>query len=532
MRRYNEITLSMAIASVFTLFIGGCGRPVVRDRSPKIRVTDTIGSLTETFFVDAINVEGYGVVGALAGTGSPECPPNIKSYLKRYILSRPSGEKIDLDAFLKSRDTAVVHLSGVMSAPLHQKDRFDVKVEALAGTQSRSLQGGWLYSAELKRMHTFGISTRCLAKVKGPVFMDTVGAPVSNKRTGYILGGGEVRDRYHMRLSLLKPDFFTARVISDTINARFGDSTARAASAGVIELTPPIEYSTDKNRFISIVHAMYLVSNQQLEEERTQLYAERLANSENKYASEVALEALGNASLARVHALLNSADQEVRFRAARCILNLGDHSGAAVLRAIALDRSSKYRIEALEALTAGANRMETAGTCRQLLQDEDFSIRLAAYEQLRKLDDVTVSQELIGGRFYLEQIVRSRRQEVYVSRSGLPRIVLFGSPITCRENIFVRSPNGEVTINAPAGQKYVTLIRKLRNAPDAVKLQSSFVLSDIIRKLCEEPLEKKGVLVRSGLNVSYAQVIAIIKQLCDTAVAPVAFHAGKLPEIK
>jgi len=61
-------------------------------------------------------------------------------------------------------------------------------------------------------------------------------------------------------------------------------------------------------------------------------------------------------------------------------------------------------------------------------------MRLAAYEQLRKLDDIAVSQEVIADNFYLEQIVQTPYKSIFVSRSGQPRIVLFGAPIRCSDD--------------------------------------------------------------------------------------------------
>jgi hypothetical protein len=159
-------------------------------------------------------------------------------------------------------------------------------------------------------------------------------------------------------------------------------------------------------------------------------------------------------------------------------------------------------------------------------------MRVLAYEQLWKMDDSSISQETIGGRFSLEQVVQTSYREVYASRSGEPRIVLFGAPLRCRPNLFVQSRNGEVTINAPSGQEYVQLIRKVPGRPDFAQLKSSYDLSDIIRTLCEEPKTVKGVVIRSGLNVPYSEALALIKQLCDTGMVDAKFEAGALPKVE
>ena len=210
------------------------------------------------------------------------------------------------------------------------------------------------------------------------------------------------------------------------------------------------------------------------------------------------------------------------------MLNLGSDQGLGTLRQIAMDKDSSYRVEALEAITAAASRNDAASISRRLLRDDDFDIRLAAYEQLRKLDDIAVTQRLIARNFYLEQITQAEHKAIFVSRSGQPHIVLFGAPIFCRENIFVQSPDGNITINAPAGQKYVSIIRKHPKRPSViVQLKSSFELGDIIRTLCEEPLSEE----HRGLNVSYADMIALLKQMSEKGAVQAEFRAGPLPKI-
>ena len=123
------------------------------------------------------------------------------------------------------------------------------------------------------------------------------------------------------------------------------------------------------------------------------------------------------------------------------------------------------------------------------------------------------------------------RKAIFVSRSGQPRIVLFGGQIECNEGIFVRSSDGNITINAPSGQSYVSVIRKHPRRPDVIiQLKSSFELSDIIRTLGEKPKEdnKPG---KGGLGVPYADVIALLKLMCDKGAVEVEFWAGALPKI-
>ena len=490
-----------------------------------------IGSLAEVVIPGSIAVEGYGLAGNLNGTGSSQCPPQVRAYLTRYILSQLSGQKIDVNKLIDSHDTAVVLIQGILPLIPSKDQFFDVQVTALQGTSTTSLEGGWLYTAELKAVG-LGLNARAIADVEGPVFIDTVGDSQPDKKAGFILAGGRVLDNFNIGLVLREPDYRVTSDIRNRLNGLFGDGVAKAVSPSRIEVIVPDRYKEQRERFASLVRSTYLTYTPEVTEKRVSTFARLLDTSQDKEASEIALEAIGTDSIGMLNVLLNSTDQQVRLRAARCMLNLGNNAGLNVLQQMAFDTGSPYRVGALEAITLGAARVDAAVVSRKLLLDRDFQVCLAAYEQLRKLDDVALKREFIGRSFYLEQVSQTGHRVIFVSRSGQPRIVLFGASIYCRDNIFVQSSDGGIIINAPTGQKYVTLARKHPKRPGVVaQARSSFELADIIRKLCEEPARSNEQTRRGGLGVSYAEMIALLKQLSDKGAVRAQFLAGPLAKI-
>ncbi|MHC4145233.1 MAG: flagellar basal body P-ring protein FlgI [Planctomycetota bacterium] len=515
-------------------FTGGCGER--RDgRGPDGLASTkdlgpTIGSLARLMSPEWLRVEGYGLVSGLKGTGSAECPPRIRAYLTRYIQKQlPAHSKMDVGKYINRPDTAVVFVEGMMPAIASTGQYFDVVVTALPSTQTTSLEDGWLFETELRIAGSFGVTTRVLADVKGPIFINRIGSSGIDKRAGYILAGGKALEEYKVNLALNRPDFRLANNIRDRLNERFGPDVAMAPSSGQIELAVPARYNDRKQRFVALVGAMYLTRGPEINSNRIAVFVRMLADSEDKYASEIALEAIGNECLDEISVLLTSPDERVRLHAARCMLNLGSDAGLMTLRRIAMDANSAYRLVALEAIAAAASRDDAAAISRMLLRDDDFGVRLAAYEQLRKLDDVAVAGEQIARRFYLERITQTEKKAIYASRSGQPRIVLFGAPISCHGNIFVGSDDGEITINAPTDAEYVTIIRKHPKRPSVItQLKSSFEVGDIVKALCEDPV-KEGEQGRGGLGVSYADAIVLLKQMCDKGAVRAEFRAGPLP---
>ncbi|MBA7699163.1 hypothetical protein ES703_107851 [subsurface metagenome] len=74
-------------------------------------------------------------------------------------------------------------------------------------------------------------------------------------------------------------------------------------------------------------------------------------------------------------------------------------------------------------------------------------------------------------------------------------------------------------------------MRKHPKRPSVIaQLKSTFELGDIIRTLCEEPF-KKAEEEWLGLGVSYSDVIALLKRMCDKGAVRAEFRAGPLPKI-
>jgi len=525
MRLNQRKILFLTICLICPVIIG-CVQKAKVPESATITQAGTIGSIGEVFLPGAIRVGGYGIVGSLNGTGSAECPPNIRSYLRQYILKQSMN--LDADEVINSMNTAVVQIEGIMPAGSYEGQRFDLSVSAIEGSQTTSLQGGWLYSADLKPADRVSSSVKILAGGKGPVFINPLGEGSEEQRNGYVLGGGIVLDEYNIRILLRQPDYRTSSILRNRINERFGGEAARALSPSVIEIKSPKKYRKRKRRFQSLLRVTPLSEGPQTGKDRIIKLVAKMVSSENKGEAEITLEAIGRKCLPQIWPLLNSSDDEVRLRSARCMLNLGNDRGLEVLREIALAKESLYRLEALEAIKDGGGRENAGAISRLLVRDEDFQVKLAAYKTLIELNDIAVTSEPLGRKFYLDQIAQANYKGIYVTRSGKPRIVIFGAPIYCRRGVFVQSSNGDIVINSPQGQEELMILRKhsnLRNAP-AIKRSSSLEISDIIRNLAEE---SKGS-ERQGLDVSYAEIISLLQQMCQQGTIQAEFRAGPLPE--
>jgi hypothetical protein len=161
--------------------------------------------------------------------------------------------------------------------------------------------------------------------------------------------------------------------------------------------------------------------------------------------------------------------------------------------------------------------------------DEDFEARFAAYEQLRRLDDISISQTLIARSFLLDSVVCKGPRLVFVSRADAPRIVVFGAPLNVEKNIFVESGDSSIIINAQPGEEFVSVMRKFPNRPRPVgPLKAASNITDIIRTLCQSPSVKNRPAMRPGLGVAYCDLIVLLKQMCETGALKAQFRAGEM----
>jgi hypothetical protein len=75
-------------------------------------------------------------------------------------------------------------------------------------------------------------------------------------------------------------------------------------------------------------------------------------------------------------------------------------------------------------------------------------------------------------------------------------------------------------------------MRKVPNKPNLppIQLKTSYKVSDIVRALGEEPIIK-GRVAKPGLNISYGEVISLLKQMCQKGIIQAEFREGPLAEI-
>ena len=481
-----------------------------------------------------MRVRGYGVVAGLGTRGSRECPEPIRRRLlqemyKLDVFSHRGGTAppVTPEQLLDDLDTAVVVIEGDIPAAAPKGTRFDVTVRALPGTQTVSLEGGRLYTAEL---HIFRetqpdawIEGKVLANAAGPVFVNPFGgdeesATPRTLREGRILGGGVSLEDRRVRFVLSRPSFQRAQAITSAINQRFPSQTkaANPPSQAGIDITVPPAFRDDPFRFLALIRHLYLPRGPGFVDQRAQDLAREILDPDAPHADiALALEGIGRTVLPTVEKLYTESRPHARFYAALAGLRLGNDVAVEVIDAFARDERSPYRLTAIEELGRAKASSRAATVLRGLLDDPDPRIRVEAYEALVFRKDESLRSRSIGGNdFQLDVVPSPQPALAYIRRAGAPRIALIGSDVRCQPPVFYRDAEGMLTISADVGDTSLTLLRKTpygnRVSPP---LPGPLDVAELVAMLGDRPEVLDSGQVH-GLAFDYSAVSHVLYELC------------------
>lgn len=490
-----------------------------------------------------MQVRGYGLVAGLGTHGSRECPRGVRERLIQSMYKKPefSGSglepaPISPEQLIADLDTAVVMIEGEIPAAAAKGDTFDVFIRALPGTQTVSLEGGSLYTADLHIYRDVpsggAVEGGVLATAHGPIFVNPFasGPEAATKRSpreGIVIGGGCVEEPRRIRFVLTSPSYQRARTVTDAINARFSSSrkVADADSPSHVNLRIPGEFREDPFHFIALVRHLYLTQRQGFADERAKELAEEILSETAPHADiALAWEGIGRTVLPILQRLYENDRPHVRFYAALTGLRLGDEVAVQVLAPFAKSADSPYRLTAIEEFGRAIRCIRAANVLRELLDDSDPRIRVEAYEALLARDDRFINRKLIGdGNFSLDRVESVAENIVYVRRTGFPRVVLIGSDLHCKPPLFYQDPNELLTLTADENARRLTIVRRSPfGGASSPPLPGPLDLGDLVDMLGDDPVVGADGQVH-GLAVGYSTIVHALYTLCATDAVNAAF---------
>lgn len=379
-----------------------------------------IGLATRAVGLNPMAVTGAGAVNSLPGTGGAPDPSPLRDELidemKRHEVAAP-------EAFLEKPDTGLVQVTAVIPAGARRGDVLDVKVVAPESANINNLAGGWLLESRLRQQMLVNAGPFGGREMKrGKIALLASGgmmtrATYENSKSkgtqteAVILGGGKVQEDREFGLSL-RSDFkhaALASMIESAINERFFffDGTTRRGIAKAtrddsIQLEAPPRYRNNLPRLFDVIAQIPSNPARRQSQARIQELATQLSDPVTAADAALALEAIGESSTAVLIQALESANPEIRFRAAMTLAYLD-------------------QTEAIETL-GELIRSEVAfrGPALLALQDMDHPGAVVALEALLGDDSLETCYGALvtllrrGETNRLPEVIKMRDFEIYV----------------------------------------------------------------------------------------------------------------------
>jgi hypothetical protein len=151
-----------------------------------------------------------------------------------------------------------------------------------------------------------------------------------------------------------------------------------------------------------------------------------------------------------------------------------------------------------------------------MLDHADPRIRIAAYEALRDRNDHSiVTRRVKHSDFYVDRVSSKGEPLIYVSRTGRPRIALFGGDsIACNPPVFFSLPDGTLTISAEPSVDQLTLVRKARfSAAVSDPIYIDLEVGTLVELLGNKPPSSSDEAVY-GLGFDFSSIVLTVSELC------------------
>jgi hypothetical protein len=502
--------------------------PVVRDVPAPLR--GTVGVEASLRGADPTLVSGFGLVVGLNGTGGGDLPGPIQAAMERELAKGGIGKGGVLDTgplagkspkeVLRDPNVAVVIVEAAVPPGAPEGSLFDVAVRTLPGSTVTSLQGGTLWTTEMRLgpATTYGQTrTRRIADARGPVLVNPFAGSDGHSDTrtvGRVLGGGTVTEGLKMELVLDNESWSRASAIQNAINNRFPqgpgdrDSTAHGRNASSLAISVPHAFAKKTVEFTQLLMAVRI--DPAAPQEAAKYYVEELKRTPALAGDlSLCLEALGKVAVPFVAGMYEFPEPAPRMAALRAGAKLGDARTLPFLRDMAMSGPGGLRAEAIELMGALPTNPNVNLALWELVDSKELDVRVSAYEALAQRGDPLVDRTELPGKATID-VVASHEPLIYVMQQVEPRIVIFGDGLKLRRGALVSMWDDRLMLTSDGESDPVRL---RYNDPRSEHTLQGKPPEDLVK--FTEFLGRKSTPSdpSPGLNLSYSQMVGALYEL-------------------
>jgi Flagellar P-ring protein/HEAT repeats len=509
---------------------------------------DSIYERTDVSNTGPMAVSSYGLVVNLRHSGDSRAPPPVRDYIVKEMYrhgidapTTPGYEHITPEAILSDPRTAIVMVGAYIPAGARKGQRVDAYVQAIPGGNTASLAGGQLWRCDLRLRGVDplnpGGSVIKYIQADGPIFinpalaLETPGpgeaAARSGARLGTVIGGGRVAIDRPIHLRSRTPYWPVARSIEYVINTRFGDKTVAAAQdEGIIHLNVPLQYKGNWEHFVGVVNHLYITLNPAASVQKAQELAQEAAKPGALLENiSYAFEGLGPVALPYLTPLLAHGSPDVQYAAARAGAFIGDRASEDTLMKIVTTSGHPFRINAIMALGELPNNSVINHALARCLDADEAQVRIEAYRILAENNDPHIYSYTVNNTYIVDEVRSNGKPLIYATRTGKPRLAIFGNRPTCNLPMTFSAFDHQLTISSdPNRRNVLSIFYRGPELQQPVNTASGPTIVELAARL-----GGAGTEGGRGLRFGYGEVVAMLQSLADSGKVSAAFVMQDLP---
>ena len=492
----------------------------------------------------AYPVSGFGLIVGLEGTGSNQgVPLAVQNHIVDEMVRRGFGstdeilKKYKPEAILQDPRTAIVEVYAMLPAGARAGSRCDIYVQAMRSSFTKSLARGHLYQTNLFDGGADPLNPKghinVFARAQGPVFVNpayvTGSAAGVNLRAGVIMNGGMVSQDRPLFLRVRSPQLSLAVAMAERINLFVNDTTKRTARAqdeGIVNVFVPHKYKGDWEHFIKVCTHLHMDPTPGAGVGRGRvLAAEALKPDAPLMDISYCWEALGEEALPAIQPLYTHASPDVAFAAARAGAFIGDRSADETVLRIALTHDHPFQLNAVKVLGALPPTTRTDRMLSQLLSVKNALVRIEAYRILASHESPIIMSRAVRDSFIIDRIPSDGPPLIYATRSGEPRIAIFGERTGLNMPIMFSALDTKLTISTPEDGRSVMIFD--RTDPSRLGGLQLKVPNNLY-----EMLYRLGGGTDDGFRLGYADLVGLLQGLNERKYLSGSFVLQDVPEIR
>jgi hypothetical protein len=491
-------------------------------------------------------VSGFGLVAGLEGTGNNNrTPMAVRQYMQDEMNRHGFGSDIrglkhlPPETVLRSGQAAIVEVYGFIPPGARAGQRMDVLVRAAEGSETTSLARGSLFRTSLFINGVDYINPRgkvnVYGRAEGPLFVNPVymnsrssstrpSGTSANLRNGTIMDGGYVVEDRPLYVRVRAPQLSVARAIELRIHHQFQDtSAARTKDEGIVFAFVPRQYDGDSEHFLGVLTHLYLDTTPGSGALRARMLAEEAAKSDAKLLDiSYCWEGLGKEAIPAVQPLYTHHGPDVAYAAARAGAFVGDYAAEEALADMARADAHPFQLNAVQTLGQLTPSTRIDRVLADVLTSKNTLARIAAYDVLAAHESPVILSKQVG-HFTIDRVLCEGEPLVYATRTGRPRIGIFGKTVSIRTPIMFRTLEDRFTISTGVDAGTLTMFDRTSD-PAGVTVRTRPDVMEIIYRL--------GGGTEDRLRFGYADIVGILQGLNDGRHLAANFVLQDLPGLQ